>query len=94
VFWIAFKMLVGKRGKYVGMVLGIVFAALLIGQQSGVFCGAMWLTTGQIPDVQDADIWVKDGNVAYIDDIKPLRETDLHRVRGASGIGWALCLYE
>ena len=29
-FWIAFKMLVGNRGKYVGMVLGITFAALLV----------------------------------------------------------------
>ncbi|MFH1418348.1 MAG: hypothetical protein ABII12_08710 [Planctomycetota bacterium] len=27
-FWIAFNMLVGNRGKYVGMVLGIRFAAL------------------------------------------------------------------
>jgi hypothetical protein len=86
-FRIAFKMLVGNRGKYIGMVLGITFVALLIGHQSGVFCGIMWLTTSQIRDVQDADIWVMDGNVEYIDDIKPLRETDLYRVRGASGIG-------
>lgn len=35
-------MLIGNRGKYVGMVLGITFAALLIGQQSGVPGGA-WL---------------------------------------------------
>jgi len=30
VFWIAFKMLVGNRGKYVRMVLDVAFAALLI----------------------------------------------------------------
>ncbi|MBN2561919.1 MAG: FtsX-like permease family protein [Phycisphaerae bacterium] len=92
--WIAFKMLVGNRGKYVGMVLGITFAALLIGQQSGVFCGIMWLTTSQIRDVQDADIWVMDGNVEYIDDIKPMRETDLYRVRGIPGVAWAVRLYK
>lgn len=93
-FWIAFKMLTGNRGKYLGMVLGITFAALLIGQQSGVFCGIMWLTTSLIRDVQDADIWVMDGNVEYIDDIKPMRETDLYRVRGVPGVAWAVRLYK
>jgi len=33
VFWIAFKMLVGNRGKYAGTVLGITFAALLVEQR-------------------------------------------------------------
>jgi hypothetical protein len=33
VFWIAFKMLVSNRGKYVGMVLGITFAAVLVEQR-------------------------------------------------------------
>lgn len=87
-------MLVGNRGKYVGMGLGITFAALLIGQQSGVFCGIMWLTTSQIRDVQDADIWVMDGNVEYADDIKPVREADLYRVRGVPGVAWAVRLYK
>jgi putative ABC transport system permease protein len=87
VFWIAFKMLVGNRGKYIGMVLGITFAALLIGQQSGVFCGMMWLTTSRIRDLQDADVWGVDGNVESIDDITPLREADLYRTRGVLSVG-------
>jgi hypothetical protein len=33
VFWIASKMLVGNRRKYVGTVLGITFAALLVEQR-------------------------------------------------------------
>lgn len=88
--WIAFKMLVGNRGKYVGMIVGVTFAALLIGQQASVFFGIMWHTTAQIREVTDANIWVMNPNVEYIDDIKPLRDTDLYRVRGVEGVAWAV----
>jgi putative ABC transport system permease protein len=30
--WIALKMLTGNRGKYLGIILGIAFATLLIAQ--------------------------------------------------------------
>ncbi len=32
--WVALKMLTGDRGKYLGIVFGVTFAALLIAQQS------------------------------------------------------------
>jgi hypothetical protein len=51
-------MLIGNRGKYLGIILGIAFAALLIAQQSSIFCGLMSLTTSQIKDVHGVDIWV------------------------------------
>ena len=75
--WIAWRMLIGNRGKYLGIVLGIAFAALLIAQQASIFCGLMYMTTSQIQDVQGVDIWVMDPNVEFIDDIKPLSENDL-----------------
>jgi putative ABC transport system permease protein len=93
-FWIAHKMLMGNRGKFVGMIVGVSFAALLIGQQASVFCGIMWLTTTQIREVKDASIWVMNPNVEYIDDTKPLKETDLLRIRGVPGVAWAVKLYK
>lgn len=92
--WIAWKMLTGNKGKYVGIILGIAFASLLIAQQSSIFCGLMLLTTSQIKDLQGADIWVMDPNVQFIDDIKPLSENDLYRVRGVPGVEWAVRLYK
>lgn len=92
--WIAWKMLTGNRGKYLGIILGIAFASLLIAQQSSIFCGLMRLTTSQIKDIEGADIWVMDPNVQFIDDIKPLSENDLYRVRGVSGVQWAVRLYK
>lgn len=92
--WIAWKMLTGNRGKYIGIILGIAFASLLIAQQSSIFCGLMLLTTSQINDLEGADLWIMDRNVRFIDDIKPLSENDLYRVRGVSGVRWAVRLYK
>jgi putative ABC transport system permease protein len=92
--WIALKMLTGNRGKYLGIILGIAFASLLIAQQASIFCGLMLQTSGQIRDIQGADIWVMDPNVQFSDDIKPLSENDLYRVRGVEGVSWAVRLYK
>ena len=92
--WIAWKMLIGNGGKYLGIVLGIAFAALLIAQQSSIFCGLMNMTTSQIRDVKGVDIWVMDPNVQFVDDVKPLSENDLYRVRGVSGVNWAVRFYK
>jgi len=92
--WIAWKMLIGNRGKYLGIVLGISFAALLIAQQGSIFCGLMLLTSSQIQDVQGAPIWVMDPNVQFIDDIKPMSDNDLYRVRGVPGVKWAVRFYK
>jgi putative ABC transport system permease protein len=92
--WIAFKMLTGNRGKYLGIILGIAFATLLIAQQASIFCGLMLQTSGQIRDIQGADIWVMDPNVQFSDDIKPLSDSDLYRVRGVPGVSWAVRLYK
>jgi putative ABC transport system permease protein len=92
--WIALKMLTGNRGKYLGIILGIAFASLLIAQQASIFCGLMLQTSGQIRDIQGASIWVMDPNVQFSDDVKPLSDNDLYRVRGVSGVSWAVRLYK
>jgi putative ABC transport system permease protein len=92
--WIAWKMLIGNRVKYLGIVFGVVFAALLIAQQSSIFCGLMSLTVSQIRDVQGPDIWVMDRQVQYVDDIKPLADTELFRVKSVPGVAWAVRFYK
>lgn len=93
-FWIAWKMLIGNRAKYLGIVFGVVFAALLIAQQASIFCGLMSLTVSQIRDVQGPTIWVMDENVQFVDDIKPLSDTELFRVKGVPGVDWAVRFYK
>ena len=92
--WIAWKMLVGNRVKYLGIVFGVMFAALLIAQQASIFCGLMSLTVSQIRDVEGPKIWVMDAHVQFVDDIKPLADTELFRVKGVAGVEWAVRFYK
>jgi putative ABC transport system permease protein len=72
----------------------VTFAALLITQQGSIFCGLMCRTAGQIYDITGADLWVMDANVRYVDDVKPMIENSLFRVRGVEGVKWAVALYK
>jgi putative ABC transport system permease protein len=92
--FVAIKMLVGDRGKYLGIIMGLTFASLLITQQSAIFCGLMTRTFNAIEDLGAPDIWVMDPKVQFIDDIKPLQDTELYRVRGVTGVLWAMPLYK
>jgi putative ABC transport system permease protein len=92
--WIAVKMLVGDRAKFLGIVMGLTFASLLITQQGSIFCGLMLRTCAQITDITGADLWVMDPAVRYIDDVKPMLENALYRVRGVPGVLWAVPLYK
>ncbi len=92
--WVAVKMLTGNRGKYFAIIFGISFACMLMGQQLSLFVGLMRNTASQIRDIQGADIWVMDPSVQFVDDITPLPENDLYRVRGVPGVAWAVRLYK
>jgi putative ABC transport system permease protein len=91
---VAPKTLTGDRAKFAGIVTGLTFAALLITQQGSIFCGIMLRTAAQITDISGADLWVMDVNVRYIDDVKPMIEDSLYRVRGVDGVLWAVPLYK
>ncbi|MHB1424959.1 MAG: ABC transporter permease [Gemmataceae bacterium] len=92
--WIAIKMLMGDRAKYLGIVAGVTFAALLIAQQASIAIGLLLRTTAHIQDIADVDIWVMDPNVQFIDEFKPLTENDLYRVQGVPGVAWAVRFYK
>ena len=92
--FVAIRMLVGDRAKYVGIVVGLTFASLLITQQMSIFVGLMMRTYGAITDIGQPDVWVMDPKVQFIDDVKPLQSTQLYRVRGVEGVAWAVPLYK
>ena len=91
---VAIKMLMGDRAKYIGIVIGLTFAALLMTQQMSIFVGLMSRTFGFITDTSLPQIWVMDPKVQYIDDLKPMQDTELYRVRGVEGVEWAMPLYK
>ncbi len=92
--YIALKMLIGDKAKYIGIVLGLSFASFIISQQAAILVGIINRTFGFVTDTSQAPIWVTDPTVQYIDDIKPLKDTDLYRVLSVDGVEWAVPLYK
>jgi len=92
--WIALRMLTGDRNKYLGLVFGVTFATLLMTQQVSIFMGILTRTGNQILEVRDADIWVMDNRVRYVDESPGLQDIDLMRVRGVPGVDWAVRTYK
>jgi putative ABC transport system permease protein len=92
--YIALTMLMGDRGKYLGIVMGLTFASLIMTQQPAIFLGLMTRSYSFISDVGLPDIWVMDPKVQFVDDIKPMQDTELYRVRGVAGVAWAVPLYK
>jgi putative ABC transport system permease protein len=88
--WIALRMLTGDRNKYLGLIFGVTFATLLMSQQVSIFMGVLTRTGNQILEVRDADLWVMDNRVRYLDEAPGLQDTDLMRVRGVPGVAWAV----
>jgi putative ABC transport system permease protein len=91
--WIALRLLTGDRARFLGMLTGVTFAALLIAQQASIGCGLFLRTAAHIQDAADVDIWVLAPNVEFIDELKPLSAGDPYRVRGVPGVAWASRFY-
>jgi putative ABC transport system permease protein len=91
---VALTMLFGDRAKYIGLVFGIAFSTMLMSNQISIFAGLMSRTASQILDVREADIWVMDPRVQYVDEVEPMTDTQLGRVRGVDGVEWAVPFYK
>jgi putative ABC transport system permease protein len=93
-FRIALKMLFGDRGKYLGIITGIALSSILMIQQPGILISIFTTMYSFITDIGLPDVWVMDPKVQFIDDSKPLLDTQLYRVRGVKGVEWAVPLYK
>ena len=92
--FVALRMLTGDRAKYFGLVFAIAFCTFLLENQTSIFASIMRRTASQILDVTDAEVWVMDPQTEYFDQTKPLKDTDLTRVRSVPGVGWAVRLFK
>jgi putative ABC transport system permease protein len=91
---VALKMLFGDPTKCLGLVFGVAFASLLIMQQSSIFVGIMSRTSSIIFDAQEVNVWVMDPSVQYVDANRPMRDTELSRIRGVDGVAWAVPFFK
>lgn len=89
---LALKMLYGDRAKYGMLICGLAFCALLMTQQSSVFLGLLRWTTATIRNV-NVPIWVADMKVEQANEIVPMRDIEVARVRSVDGVEWAVPMY-
>lgn len=91
---VALKMLIGDRAKYFALIFGIAFSTLLMSQQVSIFISLMTRTASQVLDIREADLWVMDKRVRYVDEVEPLPDSALTQVRSVPGVEWAVPLYK
>ena len=91
---IAITMLLGDKGKYLGIVSGIALASLLMIQQPSILLTILSQTYSLITDISLPDIWVMDPQVNSTEDSRPLLDTAVYRVRGVQGVEWAVPLHK
>jgi putative ABC transport system permease protein len=91
--YIALKMLFGDRAKYLMLLCGLSFSVMLIVQQGSIFWGLMRWSHSGITNV-NVPVWVADPNINQVEEIKPLADTAVTRVRSVSGVEWAVPLYK
>ncbi len=92
-FHLALRMLLGDRAKYIMLIGGLTFSALLMTQQNGVFQGLLAWTTSHMRNMR-ASIWVVDSRVEQVNETKALRDTDVNRVRSVAGVDFAMPLFQ
>ncbi|HYD01711.1 MAG TPA: ABC transporter permease [Phycisphaerales bacterium] len=91
--FVALRMLLGDKLKYLGLIVGISFASMLITQQAGILVGLAHQTGAFIRDTSQADIWLMDPEVRFSQDALALKDTLLYRARSVEGVDWAVPLY-
>jgi len=91
--FVAIRMLVGDRSKFLAITFGLMFCALLVTQQLSIFVGLMERAASAVRDIRGGDVWIMDPLVQQIDDNKPLSDNVVFRVRAVPGIEYAVPLY-
>ncbi|KAK0357973.1 hypothetical protein LTR94_037230, partial [Friedmanniomyces endolithicus] len=77
--WVALRMLIGDRVKYLGLVAGVAFATLLCVQQASIFEGVIRLTSSVVLSNPHVDVWVTRPGVVSTEEVEQMPESWLQR---------------
>lgn len=90
--YIALKMLMGDRPKYIGLLLGIGFTAFLVTFAASYFAGFMTRGFALITENGTADVWVMDPAVDSVELTINMPASALQRIRSVEGVSYAMPL--
>lgn len=87
---IAFKMMIGNKAAFIGVIFGIFLAILLISQQSAIYLGLISRSYRIVTNIPEPDIWVIDPATQAEDLIRPMPKEYLQYVKSIPNIEWAV----
>jgi putative ABC transport system permease protein len=90
--FIALKMLLGDRLKYVGLLFGITFTAFLVTFAASYFGGMMTRSFALIAENSRTHVWVMDPAVMAVEPSFNLPASTLNRMHSVEGIRSAMPL--
>ena len=88
-FYVALKMLMGDRAKYVGLLIGIAFTAFLVTFAVSYFAGFLTRGFALVTENSTADVWVMDPAVNSAELTINMPDSALERVRSVDGVRYA-----
>lgn len=86
----AFKMLIGNKTAFIGMIFGFFLSILLISQQSAIFLGLLSRSYRIVSTVTGPDIWVIDPATEGEELIRSMPKEYLQYVKSIPNIEWAV----
>ena len=89
---LALKLLLGDRGKFYTLVIGITFAVFLMMLMTSMFFGIIQHSAANIINI-GAEVWVMDPNVQTPQNSIPMPNYVLDVVRSIPGVDYAVPLY-
>jgi putative ABC transport system permease protein len=89
---LGFKMLMGDRAKYVGLLFGITFTSFLVTFAASYFCGFMTRGFALITENREVDVWVMDPAVESPEQTINTPDSALARVSSVNGVMSAIPL--
>src|ERR1700722_16085349 len=87
---IAFKMLIGNRANFIGVIFGVFLAILLISQQSAIFLGLVSRSYRMVTEISLPDVWVMDPASHGEDLVRGMPKSYLGYVKNIPHIEWAV----
>jgi len=86
----SFKMLIGNRAAFIGLIFGFFLAILLISQQSAIYLGLISRSYRISTIFSSPDIWVIDPTTQGEDLIRSMPKDYLQYVKSIPNIQWAV----
>lgn len=86
----SFKMLIGNRAAFLGMIFGVFLAILLISQQSAIYLGLISRSYRIVSNIPQPNIWVIDPATRGEDLIRSMPKDYLQYVRSTPEVEWAV----